>query len=147
MLLFSRLRRYALTDKRGQRARILDFIVQLLAEDYPPITHIIFRNHRQRREVLAWEQVVSVDHQNRRIEVKDVEAGQLAPEEFLRNKVLLSDIDDSQVLDLKHLRATRANGLLLREENGRVVLCAVDTSISALLRHVTGGRFGYVPAD
>ena len=146
MLLFSRLRRYALVDARGQHGRITDFIVELLAEDYPPITHIIFRHGGHGREVLPWDQVVSLDHQNRRIEVKDIDAGHLAPTEFLRNRVLLSDIDDSQVLDLKNLRATRANGLLLREENGQIVLAAVDTSISALLRHVTGGRFGYVPA-
>ena len=147
MLLFSRLRRYTLVDARGRRGRIVDFIVELLAEDYPPITHIIFRHHSHEREVLSWDQVVSVDHQNRRLEVKNVEAGQLAPAEFLLNKVLLSDIDDALVLDLQGLRATRANGLLLREENSRVVLCAVDTSMSALFRHVTGGRFGYVPAD
>jgi CBS domain-containing protein len=147
MLLFSRLRRYTLIDTHGRRGRIVDFIVELLAEDYPPITHIIFRHRSHEREVLGWDQVVSVDHENHRIEVKDVEAGQLAPAEFLLNKVLLSDIDDALVLDLKGLRATRANGLLLREVNGRVVLSAVDTSVSALLRHVTGGRFGYVPSD
>lgn len=147
MLLFSRLRRYALIDAHGRRGRIVDFIVELLAEDYPPITHIIFRHHSHEREVLAWDQVVSINHENRQIEVKDVEAGQLAPPEFLRNKVLMSDIDDSQILDLQNLRSTRANGLLLREENGRIVLSAVDTSVSALLRHVTGGRFGYVPPN
>jgi hypothetical protein len=79
--------------------------------------------------------------------VKDIEASELAPLEFLKNKVLLTEIDDAQVLDLEHNRATRANGLLLREEKGRLLLCAVDTSVSALLRHITGGRFSYVPED
>src|SRR5262252_8749577 len=117
MLLFSRLRRYVLCDARGRRAKVVDFIVELLAEDYPPVTHIIFRHQSHEREVLSWDNVISVDHDNLRIEVKEVEAGQLAPVEFLRDKVLLTDIDDAQVLDLKNLRSARANGLLLREEN------------------------------
>jgi len=147
MLLFSRLRRYSLCDGRGQRGRIVDFIVELLAEDYPPVTHIIFRQGSHGREVLRWQDVVSVDHENLRIEVRDIDGGQLAPQEFLRDKVLLSDIDDALVLDLKNLRATRANGLLLEEQDGRIILAAVDTSVSALLRHVTGGRFSYVPTN
>jgi hypothetical protein len=38
--------------------------------------------------------------QRRQIKVKDIEGSQLAPDKWLRKKVLLSDIDDSLVLDL-----------------------------------------------
>lgn len=145
MLLFSKLRRFALTDDQGRRAKIVDFIVELLAEDYPPVTHLLFRHKSRRLEALPWDAVVSIERTARQIKVKDIEASQLAPQEFFKNKVLLSEIDDAQILDLVHHRATRANGLLLREENGRLLLCGVDTSVSALLRHVTGGRFSYVP--
>src|SRR6267378_3650579 len=101
MLLFSKLRRFALTDEQGRRAKIVDFVVELLAGDYPPVTHILFRHTSNDLEVLPWNAVVSVDHAARQIKVKDVEASELAPPESLRKKVLLSDIHDALVLDLK----------------------------------------------
>lgn len=145
MLLFSKLRRFALIDDQGRRAKVIDFIVELPPEGYPPVTHILFRHTSHQLEVLPWNAVVSVDHMARQIKVKDVEASELAPPESLKNKVLLSDIDDSLILDLEDHRAARANGLLLKEENGALVLCGVDTSLSAIVRHITGGRFSYVP--
>ena len=145
MLLYSKLRRFALIDEKGRRAKLVDFIVDLPPEGYPPVTHILFRHKRHELEVLPWSAVVSVDHSARQIKAKDVEASELAPPESLKNKVLLSDIDDSLILDLDHHRAARANGLLLKEENEKLVLCGVDTSLSAIVRHVTGGRFSYVP--
>lgn len=147
MLLYSRLRRFVLTDDHGRRGRIIDFIVELLAEDYPAVTHILFRHTSHSWEILPWDAVVSVDHSAREIKVKDIEASVLAPKESLKKKVLLSDIDDALVLDLDDLRATRANGLLLKEENGKLLLCGVDTSVSALLRHITSDRFSYVPEN
>jgi magnesium transporter len=145
MLLYSRLRRFALTDDQGRRAKLADFVVELTPEGYPPVTHILFRHTSRKLEVLTWNAVESVNHSAHEIKVKDIEASELAPEEWLRKKVLLSDIHDSLVLDLEHHRAARANGLLLKEENGSLLLCGVDTSLSATLRWLTGGRFGYVP--
>ncbi len=145
MLLFSKLRRYALIDELGRRAKLRDFVVELLAGDYPPITHILFRHISHALEILPWDAVVSIDHGARQIKVKDVEASELAPRESLKKKVLLSDIDDALILDLKHRRAARDNGLLLKEGKGTLFLCGVDTSLSAILRRVTRGRFSYVP--
>ena len=145
MLLYSRLRRFALTDDQGRRAKLADFVVELPREGYPPVTHILFRHTSRKLEVLPWNAVESVNHAARQIKVKDIEASELAPEEWLRRKVLLSDVHDSLILDLEHLRAARANGLLLKEENERLLLCGIDTSLSATVRWLTGGRFGYVP--
>jgi magnesium transporter len=145
MLLYSKLRRFALIDGKGRRAKLIDFIVELLPEGYPRVTHVLFRDSKRKREVLSWDAVVSIDHVGRNIKVKDVETGELAPEEWLRKRVLLRDVHDSLILDLEHLRAARANGLLLKEENGSLLLCGIDTSLSATLRWLTGGRFGYVP--
>lgn len=145
MLLFSKLRRFALSDDQGRRAKLVDFVVELLGGDHPPVTHILFRHTSRALEFLPWDAVVSLDHSARQIKVKDIEASELAPSEWLRKRVLLSDIDDALILDLKHRRAARANGLLLKEENGVLVLCGVDTSLSAIARRVTGGRFSYVP--
>jgi CBS domain-containing protein len=145
MLLFSKLRRFALVDEEGRRAKLVDFIVELPAEGYPPVTQILFRHASHALEVLPWNAVVSIDHAARQIKVKDVEASELAPRESLKKRVLLSDIHDALVLDLKHHRAARANGLILKDENGTLVLCGIDTSVSAILRWATGGRFSYVP--
>jgi magnesium transporter len=145
VLLYSKLRRFALIDEMGRRAKLIDFIVELLPQGYPRVTHILFRNTNRKQEVLPWDAVVSLDHVGRSIKVRDVEASELAPEEWLRKRVLLSDVHDSLILDLEHHRAARANGLLLREENGDLLLCGVDTSLSATLRWLTGGRFDYVP--
>ncbi|HXM36027.1 MAG TPA: CBS domain-containing protein [Pyrinomonadaceae bacterium] len=145
MLLYSKLRRFALIDEKGRRAKLIDFIVDLLPEGYPRVTHILFRDTNRKREVLPWDAVISIDHLGLQIKVKDVEAGELAPEEWLKKRVLLSDVHDALILDLEHLRAARANGLLLKEEDGSLLLCGIDTSLSATLRWLTGGRFGYVP--
>ena len=145
MLLYSKLRHFALIDQTGRRAKFIDFIVELLPEGYPYVTHILFRHTNRKWEVLRWDAVVSLDHVGRAIKVKDLEASELAPKEWLRKKVLLSDVHDSLILDLENHRAARANGLLLKEENGSLLLCGVDTSLSATLRWLTGGRFDYVP--
>lgn len=145
MLLFSRLRRFTVTDNQGRRAKLADFIIDLPNEGYPPVTHLLFRHSSRSLEILPWDAVLSVDHLRGQIKVKDVEASELAPRDSLRKRVLLNDIDDSLVLDLEHHRATRVNGLLLKEENGKLLLCGIDTSLSAILRRLTGGRFSYVP--
>jgi CBS domain-containing protein len=147
MLLYSKLRRFALIDEKGRRAKLFDFIVELAPEGYPPVTHILFRHSSRKMEVLPWREVVSVDYVAQQIKLKNIEAGELAPEEWLKTRVLLSDVHDALILDLDHHRAARANGLLLKEENGRLLLCGVDTSLSATLRWLTGGRFAYVPKD
>lgn len=144
-LLYTRLRRFTLADPQGRRARIADFVIDLAGYDYPPITHILFRHGTPALEVLPWEAVVSLDRDARRIEVRDIEASELAPREWQRKRVLLGDVDDAMVLDLEHRRAARANGLILKEEGGRVFLSGVDTSLTAILRKATGGRFAYVP--
>ncbi|HEU5240030.1 MAG TPA: CBS domain-containing protein, partial [Pyrinomonadaceae bacterium] len=145
MLLYSKLRRFALIDERGRRARLIDFIVELLPEGYPRVTHLLFRHTNRKWEVLPWDAFVALDHAGRSIKVKDIEASELAPKEWLKRKVLLSDVHDSLILDLEHHRAARANGLLLKEENGNLLLCGVDTSLIATLRWLTGGRIDYVP--
>jgi len=145
MLLYSKLRRFALIDEKRRRAKLIDFVVELLPEGYPRITHILFRHTNRKWESLPWDAVVSLDHVGSTIKVRDIQVGELAPEEWLRKRVLLGDVHDSLILDLEHLRAARANGLLLKEENGDLLLCGIDTSLSATLRWLTGGRFGYVP--
>ncbi len=63
----------------------------------------------------------------------------------MAKEVLLGDdVLDALVLDLQNRRATRANDLWLEQEKTQLVLRAADTSFSALLRRLTGGRYGHV---
>jgi hypothetical protein len=56
----------------------------------------------------------------------------------LRQEVLLKrDVLDALVLDLFKRVATRANDLLLEEENGKLLLKAADTSSLAVLRRLS----------
>src|SRR5260370_37005734 len=109
MLLFSRLRRLALPDSRGRRARLFDFSVELPPEGYPPVTHILFRHKSHLPEVLAWDAVLKLDHSSQQIKVKDIEAGELAPGEWLGKKGALSAIHDALGVCLTTQRPARTN--------------------------------------
>ncbi len=160
MLLYSKLRRFALIDEKGRRAKLIDFIVELLPDGYPRVTHILFRDTKRKREVLPWEAVVSIDHVGRQIKVNDVEAGELAPEEWLRKRVLLGDVHDSLILDLEHLRPARPDGwfslvsgrlrkLPKRREdlsgNDRRVLCLSHCGLHGPSRLGASSAWGFHP--
>jgi hypothetical protein len=53
MLLFSKLRRFTSSDGKGRRAKLIGFVVELLAGDCPPATHTLFRHINRALEVLA----------------------------------------------------------------------------------------------
>jgi magnesium transporter len=144
MLLFSKLRSFVLTDGRGRRAKLKDLAVRLLEDDYPPVTHLLFRHQSDKLEVLPWEAVESIDWQTRQFKVKDIEASEIAPLEWRKKRVILGDIQDALILDLKHNRAARANDLLLKEENGKLLLSSVDTGLNAILRRISLGLYNRV---
>ncbi|MCW5872718.1 MAG: hypothetical protein KIS61_36045, partial [Candidatus Eremiobacteraeota bacterium] len=52
---------------------------------------------------------------------------------------VVRDVLDGMVLDLKNRRGIRANDLVLREEEGKWRIGAVDTGVHALLRRLTRG--------
>ena len=143
MVMLSQLRRFDLVDARRRHAKLVDFAVALLEGDYPPVTHLIFRNANKQKEALPWDAVQSLDLPACRVRVADLDAGQPESSEPIKNKALLRrDIMDALVLDLQNRRATRANDLWLEEENGQLLLRAADTSARALLRRLSRGRYG-----
>ena len=152
MLMFSKLRRFQVEDSQGRRARLVDLAVALLAEDHPPVTHLHFRDKSDGGKVktLPWEAIESIDWRARRIRVPDLSAGKPLPDgetkpvEGNTDVLLHRDILDALVLDLQNRRATRANDLALRLEEGgsRLRLVGADTSLLAMLRRVSGGRLG-----
>ncbi|MBC8029028.1 MAG: magnesium transporter [Pyrinomonadaceae bacterium] len=145
MVMLSQLRRFDLIDDQGRRARLRDLSVALLDGDYPPVTRLYFLNSKKKKNSLPWENVTSIDWPNRLIQVVDIDEAQGESTDSMAKEVLLHDgILDSLILDLQNRRATRANDLCLEEEDGKLLLRSADTSFGALLRRLTGGRYGRV---
>lgn len=147
MVMLSQLRRFELVDKKDRRVQLTDLSVALLEGDYPPVTCLYFLKNRKRSS-LAWESVESIDWPNRVIKVSDLNEAQGESAMTMAKQVLLNDgILDALILDLQNRRATRANDLCLEEEDGRLLLRSADTSFRAMLRRLTGGRFGTVSTE
>jgi CBS domain-containing protein len=97
--------------------------------------------------MLPWHAVTGVDWPHGRIYVKNFGAARPVTDGSLRQEVLLKrDVLDALVLDLFKRVATRANDLLLEEENGKLLLKAADTSSLAVLRRLSRGMFGHRPS-
>ncbi len=148
MLMFSQLRRFILADDQNRRARLGDVSVALLDGDHPPVTRLYFLNSKKQRHSISWERVKSIDWANRLIRVVDLEEAQGESTDSMAKQVLIGDgILDALILDLQNRRATRANDLGLEESDGKLFLRSADTSLSAMLRRLTGGRFGRVSPE
>lgn len=148
VVMLSQLLRFELVDARGQRARLTDLAAALLEGEYPPITLLYFSRDKNKRKYLSWDAVESIDWQARTMTVADLEAGDEATTDSIKAEVLLKhDILDALILDLQNRRATRANDLQLEEENGSLKLRAADTSVRAILRRLSRGRYGDVRED
>ena len=144
--MLSKLWRFELVDNQERRSRLEDLSIALLESDYPPITHLFFRNARREQMMLPWEAVKGFDWRHKRINVEDLTEGKPASSESLSKEVLLRrDIIDAQVLDLQNRHATRANDLWLEETDGQLVLKAADTSARAVIRRLSRGFFGSTP--
>jgi magnesium transporter len=141
--MISQLLRGYLVDEHGEQARLLDLAVDLSADDYPPVTRLIFRGRDRQQAELPWESVQAASWRAGRLTVADVRAGREAPPDALQRAVLLRrDVMDALVLDLENCQATRANDLWLREENRQLVLRAADVSPWAVLRRLGRGFLG-----
>lgn len=148
MVMLTKLRRFDLVDEQQQHAKLIDFAIDLTAGEYPPVTQLIFRSADQKQMALPWESVEQLDEHHCIIKVSDLNAGEPASEETLAKQVLLRrDVLDTLVLDLQNRRATRANDLQLKEEDGKLQLRAADTSARAILRRVSRGLFAEAPDE
>ena len=154
MVMLSILRRFALQDGRGQRARVVDFVLGSLDDDHPAVTGLRFRHPTDGREwALAWDRLKSIDWPGQRFHVASFdEAGPVpetadsaqSPAKGVAEVLLRRDILDALVLDLENRRATRANDLELHfeDEDRSLRLVGVDFSVVAVLRRLSRGRVG-----
>lgn len=145
MVMLSQLRRFKVAGNQNAQARLSDLSVALLEGDYPPVTRLYFHNTGKEVQSLPWEDVKSIDWSKRSIEVSNLEKARKENRDSMAKEVLLADgILDALILDLENRRATRANDLCLKEENGKLLLRSADTSVSALIRRLSGARLGRV---
>lgn len=147
ILTLSALRRFELVDLQGRRARLDDLAIDLLHDDYPPVTRLVFRDAGKQLVTLPWNSVSEIDQQRRRIKVTALEVSQSADATLAREVLLCRDVLDALILDLQYRRATRANDLCLKEEGGRLLLWAADVGARAFLRRLSQGVIDAQPGD
>ena len=147
MPLLSTFLQFRVGDDSRQQYDLEDIAIALLESDYPAVTHLVYRNSERQHMILPWHAVNGIDWPGCRIHAKNFDAAQPITERSLRQEVLLKrDVLDALVLDLFKRVATRANDLLLQEENGKLLLKAADTSSLAVLRRLSRRMFGRRPS-
>jgi magnesium transporter len=138
MVMLTKLLRFQVEDGERRRTRLTDLCIELLEDDYPPVTHILFEFEGKIRQV-EWSKVRKTDFRRQSFLVDTLDA----EEDKDHNDVLLSrDLMDSLVLDLLGRRTTRVCDLYLAEEEGALRLKGADAGMTALIRRVTRGLIG-----
>jgi len=133
--------RFDIVDEKGRRSNVGDLCIALLDDDYPPVTHVLFSQDGELRQI-DWTEVLSLDRKRRQLLVPDLSSARTAADD--KDVLLRRDIMDALVLDLLNARTTRVCDLLLEEEDGALRVKAADAGLAAMLRRVTRGRFGRV---
>ena len=143
MIMLSYLLRFEVSDEKRNGARLTDLAVALLDADYPCVTALFFRTRENKIRRLDWSAVKNIDPKQRKITVENIDDAQECVPDEIRDEVLLRhDILDALILDLLNRRTTRANDLLLSEEDAcGLTLRAVDAGFGAMLRRVSFGLY------
>lgn len=143
MLLLSELLHFSLIDRDGRQATLADLAVALLDVDYPPVTHCVYRLRGGEKMVVPWSEAARLDAARRQIQLNDLSTpAAVAPEDLGPASVLLHEaVLDALIVDLQAQRVTRANDLWLEQAQGELRLRAADTTVRALARRLSGGRY------
>ena len=140
MVMLTQILRYDISDRSGRTARVADLRIDLLEDDYPPVTHVLFRHDGKLRQE-EWRKVSDFDWTNGRISILDIESSEVHDEED-KHVLLARDIMDALVLDLLGRRTTRVADLRLLEEEGVLRIVGADAGLGAMIRRLTGWRIG-----
>jgi hypothetical protein len=146
------------------RVKLLDLALGSLEEDYPAVKHLLLRPDRRgqpgvspvnyageggnSRLILPVEAIEAIKWVAGRIRVRDPGALQVTTQDAQPQEVLLKrDILDNFIIDLQNTRVTRANDLLLDDQDG-LRQRAADTGLRSLLRRASGGIYrGFRPDE
>lgn len=142
MVMLTEVLRFQVADEKGRTARVSDLAIDLLHDDYPPVTALFFERDGKER-VLRWSSVRSFDSGSGQITIDDLDAS--SPVQETTDVRLRGDILDSLVLDLLGRRTTRVCDLLLEKQNGSLRLMGADAGVKAMLRRVFKGRWLKTP--
>ncbi len=111
------------------------------------MTQLLFRNGGGRDALLPWSAVQEIQWRKAEIRISHLDqASETSDEDLIKATLLYRDVIDALVLDLHNRRATRANDLWLEMEKDALLLKAADTSVRAILRRLSRGRFGRKPS-
>lgn len=139
MVMFTQLLRFKIEDSKKRRAPLADLCIALLEDDYPPVTHVLFRHEGKLLEI-EWKDVRRYDRRRKVIEIDDLESGRAGDD---HGDVLLGrDLMDALVLDLLGRRTTRVCDLWLQRDDDALRLKGAEASLTALIRRVTRGLIG-----
>ena len=145
MVMLTQILRYDISDKAGRSARVADLCIDVLEDDYPTVTHILF-DHSGKLCQEELGNVAEFDWANKRIVMESLDRCDEQDEED-KHVLLVRDIMDALVLDLLGRRTTRVCDLRLLEEDGVLRLVGADAGLGAMIRRVTGGRIGRVAKE
>ena len=145
MVMLTQILRYDISDKAGRSARVADLCIDVLEDDYPTVTHILF-DHSGKLCQEELGNVTEFDWANKRIVMEDLDHCDQHDVED-KHVLLVRDIMDALVLDLLGRRTTRVCDLRLLEEDGVLRLVGADAGLGAMIRRVTGGRIGRVAKE
>lgn len=133
MELFSRLAGRQVRDQAGRYARVVDLAVDPRQGDYPPVCHLCVRDPEGRAWMLPWTVgAVTPDAFHVPALEPPAHADPVLPDQLLLGR----DVMDALVLDLRGLRAVRANDLWLRPNGAVYRLVGVEISAWAVLRRL-----------
>ena len=136
MVMFTQLLRFDVEDRKGNRAPVADMCIELLEDDYPPVTHVLFRQNEDLREV-CWDRVSAIDLRRKVIQIDDLSTSEAGDDDS--HLLLQRDLMDALVLDLLARQTTRVSDLWLVEEDGALRLKGADAGLFALIRRVARG--------
>jgi magnesium transporter len=141
MAMLSSLLRLGVVDGHGRKGRLGDLVVDLSGGDYSPVTSLLVLEAESKAIVRVPVQGAQWACMGARgLEIEDFGRAEAPSPEWLERVVLLKrDILDAMVIDLQDRMAYRANDLWLAEQDGGLVLSAVDISFRAILRRVSRG--------
>ena len=139
MVMLTQLLRFHVEDNGGNRAPLADLCIELLEDDYPPVTHILFSYNGELRQV-DWDRVSAFEPRRKLIRIDDLSASESGDDDS--DVLLRRDLMDSLVLDLLARQTTRVCDLWLVEEDGALRLKGADAGLVALIRRVARGLIG-----
>jgi CBS domain-containing protein len=140
MTFFSELLQYRMIDPKERTARLSDLALDIKADPYPPITHLVYQKELREQVCLPWTSVTGVDPLKRQIHVKDLREGEpVHQDRLVKTTFLKKNVLDGLMLDLSRRSSILANDLWLEQESSELLLCGIDTSFWAILRRLSGG--------